>query len=200
MSRFRLFWTSVLAALALTLAPAAPGATPTRAQDHVAQMERHYLAMMVFHHQDAVNMAELAEERATHEELRELARAIKDEQRQEIATLREWLQTWYGETPERALPMGPHGPVGGMDEGMMGMMAQGHTAYLGRLEGAAFEQAFMNLMIGHHAGAVMMSQMVVDTAPHEEVRSFATDVITKQSAEIAQMRSWLDQWYGQPPE
>ena len=47
-----------------------------------------FAQMMITHHQGAIDMAKLAQERADHRELQELADAIIDAQEREIAVMR----------------------------------------------------------------------------------------------------------------
>ena len=61
---------------------------------------------------------------------------------------------------------------------------------------ARYEIDFMQDMIDHHAMAVMMAEMCVDKAVHKELRRLCEDIIAAQTAEIEQMQSWLQQWYG----
>jgi uncharacterized protein (DUF305 family) len=58
-----------------------------------------FLQMMIPHHQSAVLMAQVALQRATHPELKQLAQAIVDAQEQEIGEMEGWLTAWYGATP-----------------------------------------------------------------------------------------------------
>jgi uncharacterized protein (DUF305 family) len=61
---------------------------------------------------------------------------------------------------------------------------------------AKYEVKFMTGMIDHHAMAVMMAQMCLEKAVHEELRSMCQNIIATQSAEIQTMQSWLSSWYG----
>ncbi len=67
---------------------------------------------------------------------------------------------------------------------------------LEQLSGDAFDQAFLQQMIVHHAMAVMMAEPVVQGAVHPEVSNLAATIITAQTNEIAKMRGWLKYWYG----
>jgi uncharacterized protein (DUF305 family) len=44
--------------------------------------------------------------------------------------------------------------------------------------------------------AVAMGQSCLQEAVHEELRSLCQSIITSQSAQIAEMQSWLQSWYG----
>jgi uncharacterized protein (DUF305 family) len=67
---------------------------------------------------------------------------------------------------------------------------------LDQLSGDAFDQAFLEQMIMHHAMAVMMAEPVVQGAVHPEVGNLAANIISAQTNEIAEMRGWLKDWYG----
>lgn len=59
--------------------------------------DRAFLAEMIVHHQGAVEMAQLALSSAKHQEIKDLASAIIAAQNKEIAEMREWQKTWYGQ-------------------------------------------------------------------------------------------------------
>ncbi len=61
-----------------------------------ARLEAVFMSMMIPHHQDAIDMAALAESRAAHDELKGLARAIITSQSAENASMTGWLKEWYG--------------------------------------------------------------------------------------------------------
>ena len=61
---------------------------------------------------------------------------------------------------------------------------------------ARYEIDFMQDMIDHHAMAIMMSEMCMEKAVHEEFRTLCQNIITAQQQEITEMQSWLTEWYG----
>lgn len=54
----------------------------------------------------------------------------------------------------------------------------------------------MEDMIDHHMMAIMMAEMCVEKALHEELRSLCQNIITTQSQEMMDMQAWLQDWYG----
>jgi len=58
-----------------------------------------FIEMMIPHHLSAVVMAEVARQRATHDEIKEFAEAIIAEQEREIDLMRAWREAWFGGTP-----------------------------------------------------------------------------------------------------
>lgn len=77
--------------------------------------------------------------------------------------------------------------------GAMGDMMAG----LSGKTGDEFDKAFLSGMIMHHEGAVAMAQAALRDAKHQEIKTMANDIISAQTQEISQMRTWLKNWYNQ---
>lgn len=71
--------------------------------------------------------------------------------------------------------------------GQMGMMGQG----LMMLQGAAFEQAFLSMMVPHHRSAVTMARDILSKTQDAQIREWANAIIRDQEREINQMRTLL---------
>ncbi|MGL5510207.1 MAG: DUF305 domain-containing protein, partial [Microcoleaceae cyanobacterium] len=145
------------------------------------QKDQHFIQMMIPHHQGAVDMANLALEKAQNPELKTLAEAIKTSQTMEINQMKEWYKQWYGADVPNTSNMPMHSGQGmnhgsmqsgqgmnhGMHSNMMGMMNTDLTA----LKNAPnFDQAFVQQMIPHHQMAIMMSSMILNSS-HPELRN-----------------------------
>ena len=61
-----------------------------------SDFDKAFLEMMPKHHHGAVEMAEQAEKKATHPELKELAATMAKDQQAEIKQLKDWAQSWFG--------------------------------------------------------------------------------------------------------
>lgn len=61
-----------------------------------SDFDKAFLEMMPKHHHAAVEMAEQAEKKATHSELKELAATMAKDQQAEIKQLKDWAQSWFG--------------------------------------------------------------------------------------------------------
>jgi uncharacterized protein (DUF305 family) len=150
-------------------------------------MDAMFIEQMIPHHDDAIEMAELALTRAEHPEIRQLAADIKRTQTAENAQMRTWYREWFG----TAVP-----DVEGSSSMMGGMMGSG-AADMTELEVAEpFDKAFIEAMIPHHRTAIMMSRMAGGASGRLEMRGLTSTVIETQSAEIAKMQAWYDEWYG----
>jgi uncharacterized protein (DUF305 family) len=154
-------------------------------------LDQHFIEQMIPHHEGAIEMAKLAQERSKRPEILTLAKAIIQSQSKEITQMQTWYKNWYG----TEAPVNP--TVGmGMGRGMMhGGMMGGQTSDIESLKNATnFDEAFLQEMIPHHQMAVMMAQMLLSGSNRSEMKQLGQDIITAQEAEIEQMRSWLAEW------
>jgi uncharacterized protein (DUF305 family) len=60
------------------------------------RLESVFFSLMIPHHQGAIDAANLAPERASHQELKDLASSIVQSQTAEIGQMNAWLAGWYG--------------------------------------------------------------------------------------------------------
>ncbi|MEV4325422.1 DUF305 domain-containing protein [Microbispora rosea] len=161
----------------------APATSP--AADH-NDRDIWFAQMMIPHHRQALEMAKLAEDRAGSSKVKELAKQIEAAQGPEIQTMTGWLESWGVQAPgEDAMPM-DH-----MDHGMPGMMSGEDMKKLEGLKGAAFDKAFLTMMIQHHEGAITMAKEEREAGVYEPARQMADSIITSQSAEISTMKKLL---------
>ncbi|MBJ6641990.1 DUF305 domain-containing protein [Streptomyces sp. BSE7F] len=164
-------------------ASAAPSAPASQGQHNAADVT--FAKGMIPHHRQAVEMADLAPDRARSAEVKKLAAEIKKAQAPEIEKLSGWLTSW-GETVPAEGAM-DHSMHGGMD----GMMSAEEMTALENASGRAFDTAFMEMMIKHHEGAVEMAKTEQSDGAHTPARKMAVDIIASQSAEIEQMKKLL---------
>lgn len=62
------------------------------------------------------------------------------------------------------------------------------------------EVDFMRAMIPHHQGAIDMAKIVIENGKDPEVRKLAEEIVKAQEAEIAFMKTWLEQHGAQAGE
>jgi len=63
--------------------------------------------------------------------------------------------------------------------------------------GDEFDKAFISGMIEHHQGAIDMANLAKQNAKHQDIKSMADDIVSTQSKEISQMKTWQSEWgYG----
>lgn len=143
-----------------------------------------FIELMVPHHQLAVDMAHLAEQKAVHGELKGMARDIAWAQADEINRMNIWRQELASITP--GIASGGQG----MDPHMMGMDID-----LNMLATSPnFDRDFLQAMLPHHQSAIDMSKSAFPNLKKAEVRDLANDIITTQQTEIDRMMAWLKEW------
>ena len=151
------------------------------------EYDRLFLAGMIAHHQGAVDMAKLALERAKHSELKTMAQNIIAAQNKEIGEMTSWQQQW-GYPASSGDNMIDHSAIG-MENNMAGM-----TNELKDLTGDVFDKKFLSLMIEHHQSATDMAKPGTTNAQHQEVKDLTKAIVSDQSKEIDQMKSWQKEW------
>jgi uncharacterized protein (DUF305 family) len=144
-----------------------------------------FLEMMIPHHQQAVDISELAISRSTDTELVALAKKIRDEQAAEIIQMKDWLAAGGDSS------MMGHRMIHSMGDGMGGMLTESELNTLDSLSGSKFDIYWLNGMIAHHEGALHMVTMIKDSN-RSEIQNFGEEIISIQTAEIEQMRKMLD--------
>ena len=154
-------------------------------------IDEHFIEQMVPHHDGAIAMANMALQKATHPEVKTLAKVIIEAQSKEIKDMQDWYKSWFGGDVK----------VGNTYSMMGGMISQGGMHMGGQqdlttLENAAdFDKAFIEEMIPHHQLAIMMAQMLQAGTNRPEMLQLAKNIITSQSEEIAKMQGWYKNWY-----
>lgn len=140
--------------------------------------EKSFIEEMIPHHQEAVDTAkEVIERGATTPELKKLVENIVIAQEKEIAEMKKWYESWYGE---------PYGDQGGY----IPMMRE-----LANLSGISLDSVFLEDMIMHHMGAIMMAQSVQPYIEHDEIAALTQAIVSTQSSEIVEMRKMLQENY-----
>ena len=154
-------------------------------------IDKHFIEQMIPHHEGAIEMAKLAQEKSNRPEVLTLASTIIDSQSTEITQMQSWYKEWYGSDVPFDSTIGM-----GMGRGMMhGGMMGGQTSDIESLKSATdFDKAFVEEMIPHHQMAVMMTQMLQSGTDRSEMKQLALDIIKAQEAEIELMRTWLREW------
>ncbi len=144
-----------------------------------------FAQMMIPHHEQAVEMSELAPERASSAFIKELASQIQNAQQPEIDLMSGWLMNWGEPRMNMADSMNAHG-----GHGMAGVMSEADMANLAAAKGSQFDRLYAELMIAHHEGAIEMA-MAAENSSNPEVSTLAKQIIAAQQVEIAEMQEFL---------
>ncbi|MBW8801478.1 MAG: DUF305 domain-containing protein [Streptomyces sp.] len=153
---------------------------------------------MIPHHQQAVQMAGLAADRASSAQVKDLAARIEKAQDPEINTMTDWLKFWGKDVPSSDSSMGSMGSMGSMPgmsqsdgSSMPGMMSSSHLTELKTMSGKEFDTMFLTMMVEHHKGAVEMASEEKGKGEYGPATSMADGIIATQNAEISEMNKML---------
>ena len=160
-----------------------------------ADFDLRFVDAMTPHHQGAVQMAKEAQQKSKRPEIQKLAADIIKAQDKEINQMKQWRQAWYPKASAEPVAynskMGRSMPMS--QDQMKGMMM---NMDLGTAD-AQFDLRFLNAMIPHHEGAVVMAQDALSKSKRPEIKKLAQEIIASQKTEIKQMQQWKQAWYKQ---
>jgi uncharacterized protein (DUF305 family) len=146
---------------------------------------------MIPHHQQAVEMAEIALDPAVEAgpDVVDLATRVQAAQDPEIELMTGWLNAW-GQPLEASGEMDMSD--GSHDTGSMGgMMSDEEMDALRAARGGDLDRLWMEMMIAHHEGAIEMAETEQDEGTNPDAIALAGQIITAQQAEIDEMNELL---------
>ncbi len=137
--------------------------------------DQNFAEMMIPHHQQAIEMSDLALQNSENDEVIALAQKIKSAQEPEITEM----SAWPGVSPS-------------VHSGhtMDGMLTESEMNELESSFGSRFDRLFLQGMIKHHQGAIEMADEVKDSE-NEIVAKLARSIISAQEDEIQAMEDLL---------
>ena len=187
--------TGVLLAIIVLLGATVAGFAINGKSDHMGGMGGHeshnssnsnytgadimFLQMMIPHHQQAIDISNLAMKTSKDAELLALAKIIARDQAAEITKMKAWLAD-----------AGAGMDAGHSMDGMGGMLSGAELSALNAEMGTKFDILWLKGMTGHHDGAIHMTTMIND-ARNKEIKTFGNNVVKDQSAQITQMEAML---------
>ena len=183
----RAITTIFIAILALSLSGCASTETKDSMHNHASQAagdlssdDVMFLQMMIPHHQQAIDISDLALTKGEDAELLALAKNIRDEQAAEIVKMKAWLDAAGAD-----LEM-DHSA----SHSMSGMLSDSELAALDKASGKSFDVLWLKAMTGHHAGAIDMAAMI-ENAKSAEIKSFGEGIVASQSAQNKAMAAMI---------
>ncbi|MBS1894588.1 MAG: DUF305 domain-containing protein [Actinobacteria bacterium] len=178
-------------------------------------VDQAFVAEMIPHHEMAVEMAEMAQTEGQHPQITQLADNIIKTQSSEIEEMEPIAEEIgalggsEGESMEGMSEEGMSGMEHGGEEGssmsedamVLGipMGSMGMSMDMSSLEGAKpFDRAFIDMMIPHHQGAILMAHAELADGEDGKLKELAKGIIAAQTMEIEEMNEWREGWYGSP--
>ena len=153
---------------------------------------------MATHHAQAVEMSFVIRDKSADDELRTLAYDIIATQSTQRGVFMGWLQEWglpqASRRPRMAWMPGHAGMAGEAGHGvaqMHGMASDDELRRLRTAEGVDAEVLFLQLMIRHHEGGVLMARALMGQSQRDGIVQIARSIEEGQAAEVAQMTAML---------
>ena len=165
------------------------GAPPVPAPWNVA--DRSYVQAMLWHQDQAKEMAQLVQGRATRPELRRLARSMRAADSRAVAELRAWLRAHGGAV---SLDDAGQPPTEQRSRWFAGMMAAPQLQMLASTTGQRFDFLFVDMLVEHHKGAVVMADGVLVDGRNAAVASIAHRSTIYAQRAIRQLTGWRRRW------
>jgi uncharacterized protein (DUF305 family) len=210
------FGDTIIRICAAAFQPAAPAETSFFTQNSAAMsrmmigmaiepsgdVDPDFVAMMVPHHQGAIDMAQAELQCGHNEQLRRIAQEIVVGQLQEIAAMRLAIgehasPTWMtnkahegpaGSSPVKTTPANDAAFVIRSNRAMDAMMTDMAVKPTGNVD-----HDFVAMMVPHHQGAIDMAQAELQYGQNPLLKTAAQEIIVDQLQEITLMRLALGQ-------
>jgi uncharacterized protein (DUF305 family) len=147
-----------------------------------------FMQEMIGHHAQALEMTALIPSRTSREEMKQLGKRIEISQEDEI----KMMQTWLKDRGQPAPDVHAHHAHGA--KLMPGMLTPEEMKRLSDANGVEFDRLFLEGMIKHHEGALIMVKDLFDNngaGQESEVFAFVSDVEADQQMEIDRMYAML---------
>lgn len=193
--RRKLFASPILA-LSLILSLLASGIASAHAEDQKQMMngkmemmksspnakkapyDLQFIDTMIQHHQGAIEMAQMALDKAQNPTIKKMAKKMVNAQQKEITEFKKIRDKSYANKPEAVNMDFP-----GMMDSMKGMDME----KLEKSSAQDFDINFINMMIPHHQGAISMAQDALKNASNKKIKEMAQNIIKNQGKEVTKL-------------
>jgi uncharacterized protein (DUF305 family) len=150
-----------------------------------------YMQAMLWHQEQAREMARLVPGRTTRGELRRLAHCMIAAQRSDVARTTAWLRA---HAAPNSSSEGSHRSTEKTGRWFDGMMAPSQLQALASTTGQRFDFLVVDMLLEHHKGAVVMADKVLVDGRDAEVKLSARSAITYAQRSIRRLTGWRRRW------
>lgn len=138
-----------------------------------------FIDALVPHHQGATGMADIILQRGAKSELKSMAQQMKDTQNPEISLMKSARQQLTG-SPETPADADPH--------------MQADMEHMKSLSGAELDRMFLEDMIPHHAGAIVLAHRALPNLKRSDMRTLAMNIVASQAKEVGKLQEMLSSY------
>jgi uncharacterized protein (DUF305 family) len=170
---------------------AAPTATPSGVAANVNHADVHFVRSMVSQNDQAVEMCKMVlAKRDLNTEVRDVAEQIRKVQEPQLEIMSRWNDTW-SQMPGQ----GGEADEGGTAHhgGENGLMSEKQMEKLDTTDGSTAQRLFLEGMIRHHQGAVVIAEAEAGAGNYEDAVELAKEMVATQKAEIVAMQQVLSE-------
>ncbi|MFD9703318.1 DUF305 domain-containing protein [Lentzea sp. NPDC059081] len=180
-----------------------PGSTSTSAAPASGSVDVGFCQDMSQHHLQGIQMANIARDRSTDTEVRQLAFDIASTQLEQVGRMKGWLMMWNeheqnisGVYMSWMNDSGVHGHGATTPESgkplMPGMAVTEELTKLRTMPaGRDFDVYFLQLMLRHHMGGAPMAEYASTRASQPFVRTLSENMLKSQASETELMKDYL---------
>ena len=143
--------------------------------------ELQFIDTMTRHHRDAIEMGQLAAARAHHPELRECSAKLVTGQERQIRLMAEWRDQWYAGKPDAE------------NRRLRGMSIL-NKADLDSLSGNEFDLKFIDMMIPHDEGGIVMAREAFGKVSRGEIKALSQQIMDMQQKDIKMLSECRAKW------
>jgi uncharacterized protein (DUF305 family) len=152
--------------------------------------DRAYVLAMLWHQQQAQELASLVQGRTTRSELRRLALSIRTAETSDVDRMTARLRA---RDPAAGDQLG-HSDTQPADRWFAGMMARSQLRTLAATSGQRFDFLFVDMLLEHYKGAIVMADGVLADGRDAEVARLASRTVTSSQRAIGQLSGWRRRW------
>lgn len=151
-----------------------------------------YATLMIYHHQGAVDISEMALSKATDAQVKTIAQTMITDHKSEIEELNKFLSshdTTSAEHKKNTTAGHTH------KDGNHTELSENMNAMMEKMKGMSIsnnaDKDYVMLMITHHQNAVKVSEHELSHGHHGELKKMAKKMIADDKKEIAELQKWL---------
>jgi uncharacterized protein (DUF305 family) len=152
--------------------------------------DRAYVLAMLWHQQQAQELASLVQGRTSRPELRRLALSIRTAQTSDVDRMTAWLRARDPAAGDYVV----HSDTQPADRWFPGMMARSQLRTLAATSGQRFDFLFVDMLVEHYKGGIVMADGVLADGRDAEVALLASRTVTYSQRAIGQLSSWRRRW------
>jgi uncharacterized protein (DUF305 family) len=164
--------------------PTSPSAASWNSRD------RAYVLAMLWHQQQALELASLVQGRTSRPELHRLALSIRTAQSSDVDRMTAWLRARDPAAGDYVV----HSDTQPADRWFPGMMARSQLRTLAATSGQRFDFLFVDMVLEHYKGGIVMADGVLADGRDAEVGLLASRTVTYSQRKIRQLSGWRRRW------